>query len=142
MKYSNLSMATITSALLEAYSEELEGDDETDPDEAWHPKKLRKTHNGRERRYINSIFKELGPHYVRRAYRMESPSFWKLLAILDPYLDAQTKFKSSTIQKGGGAKNGLISNATRLMGKSRTGLLPHFPGHGGHHWTPIREACS
>ena len=107
-------MATITSALLEGYSEELEGDDETDPDEAWHPKKLRKTHNGRERRYINSIFKELGPHYVRRAYRMESPSFWKLLAILDPYLDAQTKFKSSTIQKGGGAKNGLISNATRL----------------------------
>ena len=37
-----------------------------------------KPHRERKRRYVNDIFNELGPHYVRRAYRMEPASFWKL----------------------------------------------------------------
>ena len=45
-----------------------------------------KPHNKRTRRPINSIFKELGSVYVKRAYRMHETTFWRLHRILHPYL--------------------------------------------------------
>jgi hypothetical protein len=33
-------------------------------------------HRTRNRKYVNDIFNEMGPHYVRGAYRMEPSSFW------------------------------------------------------------------
>ena len=83
-------------------------------------KQERRSHSKRKRRYINSIFAELGPDMIRRAYRMHSDSFWKLLAILDPHLDS---YKKQRPKKGrgckGGAKNGSISNGIRLSAAIR-----------------------
>ena len=95
------------------FEEEVEDEDEA----IWRPKKKRKSHNGRVRRYVNSIFQELGPDLTRRAYRMAggASSFWKLEKILDAELEAYHKPRDVT-GRGcvGGVKNGKISNATRL----------------------------
>jgi DDE superfamily endonuclease len=66
-------------------------------------------HRTRKRKYVNDIFSELGPHYVRRAYRMEPSSFWKLCRLLRPFLVKATKKKCRN-----GAKNGLITTPTRI----------------------------
>lgn len=110
MRIDDHAVATITTAILERNPGDWDNVDE-DGNDLWRPAKHRKTHNQRTRRYINNIFTELGPYYVRRAYRMLAPSFWKLLALLDPYLNSMSKHHKI---KGGGAKNGIISNATRL----------------------------
>jgi len=68
----------------------------------------RSAHNNRTRRPINSMFKEQGPIYVRRAYRMHSRSFWTLLSSLCPHLKEQPR------EAKRGAKNGFTSHATRL----------------------------
>ena len=107
MNLCKYALATLSATVLDG-----DGDEEEKDSELWPPKKKRKTHNDRQRRYINSIFKELTPPFVRRAYRMDAPSFWKLKYMLDPYLDAQVKRTSK--QKGGGARNGIINNGTRL----------------------------
>jgi hypothetical protein len=66
-------------------------------------------HRKRKRKYVNDIFNELGPYYVRRAYRMESTSFWKLCTLLRPYLVKPSKKKCRN-----GAKNGLIPLPTKI----------------------------
>ena len=38
----------------------------------------------RHRKSVNSIFKELGPYYVRRSYRMREVDFWNLLDLISP----------------------------------------------------------
>lgn len=78
-------------------------------------KKRRKTHNKRSRRYVNSIFQELGAGMTRRAYRMHARSFWHLVELLDSHLDSYQKGREEEGQGStGGAKNGFISNATRV----------------------------
>jgi hypothetical protein len=67
-------------------------------------------HRKRKRKYVNDIFSELGPHYVRRAYRMEPSSFWKLCRLLRPYLKNKESKKKGPI----GAKNGLIPSPTKV----------------------------
>lgn len=115
MKLSTRALVTIASVILEdELIDEEDTEDETEAEALWYPEKLRNSHRQRKRRYVNSIFFELGPYYVKRAYRMDQPTFWLLLKILDPYLKSQARYSNSTIQWGGGAKNGMISNATRL----------------------------
>ncbi len=43
-------------------------------------------HIERKRRPVSSIFRELGPTYVRRAYRMSEHDFWQLHRLIRPYL--------------------------------------------------------
>jgi hypothetical protein len=43
-------------------------------------------HRVRTRKFVDEIFEELGPYYVRRAYRMEGASFWKLCRLLRPFV--------------------------------------------------------
>jgi DDE superfamily endonuclease len=72
-------------------------------------KKKGYAHRQRKRKYVNSIFNELGPYYVRRAYRMEPSSFWKLCQLLRPHLVKPTLKKCRS-----GAKNGLIPLPTKI----------------------------
>ena len=137
MKLDKHALGLITVALLEEDLEE-------DAHATWTPKKERRSHSQRVvRRYVNSIFQELGPYYVRRAYQMHAPSFWKLLKLLDPYLNSQSMHKQKT-RKGGGAKNGIISNATRLSCAIRyfAGGRPEDIGiaHGVSHCQVFRSA--
>ena len=43
------------------------------------------TYIQRKRRPVHTIFEELGPYYVRRAYRMNQEDFWRLHRLLLPY---------------------------------------------------------
>lgn len=110
MRLDAATQALLGRSLQEAFQEELEGEEDV-----FRPKKLRKTHNHRKRRYVNSIFVELGNDLTRRAYRMHAASFWKLLGILDAGLSSHFKPRVGSGRGSvGGAKNGKISNATRL----------------------------
>ena len=53
----------------------------------------------RTRKRIDVIFRELGPRYIRRAYRMEESSFWKLLDLIKINVNLEIK-KSSAIPNG------------------------------------------
>jgi len=86
-----------------------------DNDDNKHQKKEQKPHRTRTRRFVNSIFYELGPYYVRRAYRMDAASFWELHRILKPCLESKKK----PTHKRKGAKNGLISTEIRLSSAIR-----------------------
>jgi DDE superfamily endonuclease len=72
-------------------------------------KKKGHAHRKRKRKYVNDIFNELGPYYVRRAYRMEPTSFWKLCTMLRPFFVKPSKKKCRN-----GAKNGLIPLPTKI----------------------------
>jgi hypothetical protein len=50
------------------------------------PKAVRPPHRNRRCCSVGSIFDEMGPNYVKQAYRMDSNSFWKLHKMLQPYL--------------------------------------------------------
>ena len=66
------------------------------------------------------IFEELGPTYVRRAYRMDENSFWKLHRLLYPFLRYNVNPSSESTKKNrNGANNGLISSPTRLSAALR-----------------------
>jgi DDE superfamily endonuclease len=82
-------------------------------------------HRTRNRKYVNDIFNKMGPHYVRRAYRMvESSSFWKLCQLLRPFL---VKKKSNIKKCRNGAKNGLIPMPSKVSATIRyfTGGSPY-----------------
>jgi len=111
--YNKVELVTITLSLLAAsIPEELNLSDKK------RVMQRRNAHNNRTRRPINSIFKEQGPCYVRRAYRMHSRSFWTLLGFLRPHMKPQPKKNHKR-----GAKNGFMSQATRL-----SVALRHFAG--------------
>jgi hypothetical protein len=65
----------------------------------------------RKRQTVMSIFNEMGPIYVRHAYRMEADSFWKLHAILRPHLETE---HSETKKHKDGTVNGLIPTSVQL----------------------------
>ena len=65
----------------------------------------------RERKFVHKIFVELGPYYVRRAYRMKEDSFWKLHRLLHKYLVGE---RSSKKKHQNGATNGIITTPVRL----------------------------
>jgi hypothetical protein len=99
----------------------LDSDDESSDGEGAQSRTrgIRDKARNRVRRDVSSIFREQGPYYVRRAYRMTESSFWELHRILQPYM-------SSIRLKGGrqknhrnGGKNGLISSETRLSAAIR-----------------------
>jgi len=72
-------------------------------------------HIHRNRRPVHSMFKEMGPHYFRRAYRMDEEHFWTLHRLLCRELGGRVKPKKSSKKKHrNGAKNGLIPSPTRL----------------------------
>jgi len=75
-------------------------------------------HTKRIRKKVNDVFSELGPCYTRRAYRMDSRSFWCLHRMLKPWLQGTRKENG-----GGGAWNGLIDSEIRLSTAIR-----HFAG--------------
>lgn len=66
----------------------------------------------RTRKYVNDIFKELGPSYVRRAYRMDAEAFWNLHRLLKPHMVKDRAPRVSPGKKG--AVNGLITTPVRL----------------------------
>lgn len=110
-----LNLITITAALLAAVTPEEIG---LEPDNNKR-KHDQKSHNKRKRRLASSIFEEAGPCYVRRAYRMHEPSFWKLLKMPQPHMTTTPENEA----KKRGAKNGFISPASRLSTSLR-----HFAG--------------
>lgn len=68
------------------FEEEVEDED----DEIWRPKKKRRSHNDRVRRYVNSIFQELGPYFVTvsacfssqsEGRNFGSPNFWSVQGV-------------------------------------------------------------
>ena len=67
---------------------------------------------------VKSIMEEQGPYYVRRAYRMHGHSFLKLHKMLKSKLKNK-KTPGSKKKHKDGAKNGLISTATRLSAALR-----------------------
>jgi hypothetical protein len=74
----------------------------------------------RVRRSMGSIFREHGPYYVRRAYRMTEQSFWELHELLKPYLVSNRRRPGSAVKKHrNGSKNGLIPSETRLAAAIR-----------------------
>jgi hypothetical protein len=64
-----------------------------------------------KRRTIDSIIRELGDHYFRRAYRMTKKDFFKLVAILRPSLVNKNTANKQVKKR---APNGPISPETRL----------------------------
>ena len=70
-------------------------------------------HICRKRRSVDSVMDELGPIYVRRAYRMDRSSFWKLCHVLKPELGENKRARRSHKQRKG-AKNGRVPGPTRL----------------------------
>jgi DDE superfamily endonuclease len=68
----------------------------------------------RERKTVNNIFKELGPSYTRRAYRMSEDAFWFLHRKLYAYLRRPTAYKRNHLVKVKGAANGIITTPVRL----------------------------
>lgn len=70
----------------------------------------------RQRRTVSSIMYELG-RYCARFYRMDRVSFWKLHALLKPYIKKVSR-KAACIdarkRKGGAPPNGKISSSVRL----------------------------
>ena len=77
------------------------------------PKKRRRVscHRIRTRRSVGDIFREMGPYYVRRAYRMHEHQFWKLHEVLKAGI---ARPKSTRKKHRNGGKNGIISTETRL----------------------------
>ena len=76
----------------------------------------------RKRRKVCSVFDELGPYYVRRAFRMKEESFWKLHRSLKKHI----KGGSIKRKEGGkknteniGAVNGVIPSSVRLAAAVR-----------------------
>ena len=65
----------------------------------------RSEHRHRRRNYVHDIFDQHGPYYVRRAYRMNAKSFWKLHVMLAPFMKGYPK--GNRTQKKG-ARNGII----------------------------------
>lgn len=114
MKFDPRTIAHLASSLQESFPEEYygAGAEEGVLSSECRNKRRRCSHSHRKRRFINSIFQELGVDMTRRAYRMHAPSFWKLVRLLSPYLDSLKKHRQGSGRGSvGGAKNGLISNA-------------------------------
>jgi DDE superfamily endonuclease len=97
--------------------------EDTDTDEA--PQRReghRERPRSRVRRSIQSIFREYGPYYIRRAYRMNEASFWQLHRLVKPHMSSirlkKHDRKRQKTHKNGG-KNGLISSEIRLSAAIR-----------------------
>ena len=61
----------------------------------------------RTQRTVAEIFNELGPYFQKRAYRMDTKSFYRLHRILFPFL-------RYNIERPNGAPNGLVTSSIRL----------------------------
>lgn len=74
----------------------------------------------RSRRPVFTIFRELGPTYTRRAYRMSPDTFYNLHRVLLPYLRYNINpLQGSTKTNRNGARNGLVPSTTRLAAALR-----------------------
>lgn len=104
-------------SLILNHSPELFGFDNDDANEFFQGHSS--AHQERKRRPVKEIFKELGPIYVRRAYIMTEADFWALLCMLHPYLGGTRHTPNSKKRHRNGAKNGLITSATRLSAALR-----------------------
>jgi hypothetical protein len=69
----------------------------------------------RQRKQVSTIFREVSPHYMRRAYRMDENSFYALHRMLRPHLRYLIRPPVSSTKKfKNGAHNGLINSTVRL----------------------------
>ena len=69
----------------------------------------------RTRKSVYQIFSEFGTHYVKRAYRMDESSFWRLCRLLRPYMNIKRAVsKGRGSRKKNGAKNGVIPSPTKI----------------------------
>lgn len=74
----------------------------------------------RSRRPVFTIFRELGPTYTRRAYRMSPDTFYNLHRVLFPYLRYNINpLQGSTKKNRNGARNGLVPSTIRLAAALR-----------------------
>jgi hypothetical protein len=101
----------VLSILLSALPEEFGYDDE---DNAVNTARSSCYPVNRERKRVQEIFRELGPSYTRRAYRMSAASFWKLHRLLVKYLRKPPALKQNKKVMVKGAANGIISTPLRL----------------------------
>ena len=80
----------------------------------------RNIHIARTRRPVNSLFRELGPHYTQRAYRMQEDDLWHLCNLLRPKIHHDIIPPPSSSKKHrNGAKNGIIPASSRLSSALR-----------------------
>jgi len=98
-----------------------EGNDDDDDDvPSGHMPPLVSRHRGRTRKTVAGIMDELGPYYVRRAYRMHSVDFDKLYSLLQSFLGSPNQTADNKLK---GAKNRSITGELRL-----SVALRHFAG--------------
>ena len=102
----------LLSVLAAALPEELGLDDDEGS-----RKRKQAQHRNRTRKFVNAIFDELGPCYVKRSYRMDAKEFWTLHRMLKPYFPPPGKI--SATKKRAGAKNGNITSSVRLSAALR-----------------------
>jgi DDE superfamily endonuclease len=116
-----LHIVAMTTALLVASLPGLgvNSDDDTD-DGVKHRRGRRDKARNRVRREVSSMFREYGPYYVRRAYRMTEDAFWELHRMLGPHM-ASVRLKGGGRVKThrNGGKNGLIPSENRLSAAIR-----------------------
>lgn len=70
----------------------------------------------RRRTTLSAIYRQLGPTYFRRAYRMNYNCFKELLVLISPYLDHVINQDRDRVKR---APNGVISKACRLAAAIR-----------------------
>ena len=85
-----------------------EGSDGRSPYEQWIRTRSFSRNIHRNRRTIRSIFDEYGPHYLRRAYRMDENAFWNLHSLLEEFLEPSVR------STPGGTPNGVIPTELKL----------------------------
>ena len=66
----------------------------------------------RTSKMVSDIFRELGPYYRKRAYRMDTNSFWMLHSMLHKYINPNKKKRNRKHKYG--VVNGTISSQLRL----------------------------
>ena len=77
------------------------------------PKETRRPSAKRKQRPIREIFQELGPYDLRRAYRMDENTFWKLHRKLHDNMGYRIMPPASSKKKHkNGARNNIIELAT------------------------------
>jgi hypothetical protein len=77
------------------------------------PNRLATTTRPRKRRTVMSVFEEIGPIGVKRAYRMSPESFWKLHKMIRPYMEHR-KGNPKKRKRNRSGPNGLIDSSVRL----------------------------
>ena len=77
----------------------------------------------RKRKNVNAMMDELGPSYIKRGYRMDRETFWKLHRLIWPKMKYKINAPDNKgvpgVPQTNGARNGLINSSLRLSAALR-----------------------